>query len=334
MSDSPLISVLIPVRNGGDDFARCLTAIERQRVDDAVEIVVVDSGSIDQTIRVAREHGARVFEIPKDEFRHGRTRNVAAEHARGELLVFTTQDAFAERSDWLERLTAPLRAEETLAGVYGRQIAHKGSSPPEEFFLDFLYGSTPRVQRISHADDLSLRTTLFSNVSSAIPRSIWKRFPFDDDVFFAEDQEWARRVLLAGYALRYEPAAVVRHSHAYTVKTAFRRFFDLGANADRAFLAGSSSSTALREDSFRYGREELAWLIRTRRPQWIPYTACYELAKFLGLQLGARHRFFPLWAKRYFSAFPDIWDSPAAGSAQAASAQKTRKAAEPGSDSR
>jgi rhamnosyltransferase len=324
MPESPLISILIPVRNGGDDFGRCLAAIERQRIDGGVETVVADSGSTDHTVRVAREYGARVFEIPKEEFRHGRTRNVAAEQARGELLVFTTQDAFAKRPDWLEQLTAPFRSDETLAGVYGRQIAHEGASPPEQFFLDFLYGKEARVQRISDPDDLSLRTTLFSNVNSAIRRAIWKRFPFDDAVFFAEDQEWARRVLLAGYALRYEPAAVVRHSHAYTVRSAFKRFFDLGANADRAFLAGSSSPTALRQDALRYGREELAWLIRTRRPHWIPYTACYELAKFVGLQLGARHRLLPLWAKRWFSAFPEVWAGPTVGSAPPESLRQGR----------
>jgi rhamnosyltransferase len=147
-------------------------------------------------------------------------------------------------------------------------------------------------------------------------RSVWTEFPFDDNVFFAEDQEWGRRVLMAGYGLRYEPAAIVRHSHAYTVRSAFKRFFDLGANADRAFLAGgSSSSSALRQDALRYGREELSWLVRTGRAHWIPYTVIYEFAKFLGLELGARHRFLPMPVKRAFSAFPDIWNrtDPATG---------------------
>ena len=86
-------------------------------------------------------------------------------------------------------------------------------------------------------------------------------FPFADDLFFAEDQDWARRVLLAGYGIRYEPAAAVRHSHTYTVTTAFKRFFDTGASAERGFLAGGSgSSRVLRREALRYAREELAWL--------------------------------------------------------------------------
>jgi rhamnosyltransferase len=153
-----------------------------------------------------------------------------------------------------------------------------------------------------------MRTTLFSNVNSAIRRDVWERFPFADDLFFSEDQDWARRVLLAGYAIAYEPQAAVRHSHAYTVRSALKRFFDTGASAERGFLAGgSASSGVLRREALRYAREELAWLSRTGRRRWIPYAAAYELAKFLGLQLGARHRRLPLWAKRRLSFYPDYW---------------------------
>jgi rhamnosyltransferase len=234
---------------------------------------------------------------------------LAAEHARGEVLVFTTQDAFAENDRWLERLCAPLRADESLAGVYGRQIPHADAAPPERFFLEYLYGSEPRVQRVADAAELSLRTTLFSNVNSAMHRRLWMEFPFADDLYFLEDQDWSRRVLLAGYGIRYEPEASVRHSHAYTVRAAFKRFFDTGASAERGFLAGgSNSSRVLVREAFRYAGEELAWLVRTGHGRWIPHAAVYELAKFVGLQLGAQHRRLPLWLKRRCSSLPAYWD--------------------------
>jgi GT2 family glycosyltransferase len=308
-----VISVVIPVMDGGEDLRRCLDAIERQRVDQPVELLVVDNASTDGSPELARSRGARVLEIGRSEFLHGATRNLAAEQAAGDVLVFTTQDAYAHGDDWLKRLTGALHADETLAGVYGRQVPHDDASPPERFFLDFLYGPEPRVQRAGGPEELSLRTTLFSNVNSAIRRDVWERFPFADDLFFAEDQEWARRVLLAGYGIAYEPQAVVRHSHAYTVGSALKRFFDTGASAERGFLAGGSpSSGVLRREALRYAQEELAWLARTGRRRWIPYTAVYELAKFVGLQLGARHRRLPLWAKRRLSFYPDYWQERAA----------------------
>jgi GT2 family glycosyltransferase len=293
-----MISVVLLVKDGGDDLLRCLEGIEKQRVDADVETIVIDSGSQDDSVAVARARGAQVHEIGSREFRHGATRNLGAERSRGDVLVFTSQDAYAERVDWLERLTAPLREEEELAAVYGRQVPHPDATPPERFFLDFLYGPEGREQRADTAEALSMRTTLFSNVNSAIRRGLWKRFPFADDLEFAEDQDWARRVLLAGYRIRYEPEAVVRHSHAYTIRTAFKRFFDSGASAERGYLAGGRPATrVLLQEAARYGRDELRWLSTTGQVRWVPYTAAYELAKFAGLQLGAHHRRLPSWLK-------------------------------------
>ena len=49
--------------------------------------------------------------------------------------------------------------------------ARRGS-PPERYFLDFLYGPEPRVQRVDGPTDVNFETTLFSNVNSAIPRAL------------------------------------------------------------------------------------------------------------------------------------------------------------------
>jgi rhamnosyltransferase len=303
-----VISVIIPVKDGGDELRRCLDAIGSQQASEQVETVVVDSGSTDGSVDLARSRNAKVVEVEASSFLHGATRNLGAEAARGDLLVFTTQDAHAEDEGWLERLCAPLRSDEELAGVYGRQVPHADAIPPERFLLGFLYGPAPRVQRATDPGELSFWTTLFSNSNSALKRSVWERFPFADDIFWAEDQDWARRVLLAGYAIRYEPEAVVRHSHTNKLITAFKRGFDTGASAGRGFLAGGSSSSAVfRREALRYARRELAWLVRTGQHRWIPYTAVYELAKFGGAQLGARHERLPAWLKRRCSTLPAHW---------------------------
>ena len=178
---------------------------------------------------------------------------------------------------------------------------------PERYFLDFLYGSEPRVQRISGPDDLTMDATLFSNVNAAIPRAIWEEFPFADDLIMSEDQEWSRRVLAAGYELVYEPAAAVFHSHTYTISTAFKRFFDSGVSAERSYASVRSGSGALRRAGARYVRGEIEWLWRTGKRRWIPYAAAYELAKFSGLQLGRRHRLLPTGLNRRLSALPSYW---------------------------
>lgn len=303
-----MISVVIPVKDGGSDLERCLQGVRSQNVHEEVEVVVVDSGSSDASVELARGFGATIREIPPHEFSHGASRNLGASVASGDVLVFISQDAYAVDERWLERLTAPLRADPHVAGVYGRQLPHEGATPPERYFLDFLYGGVPRRQAALRVGELTMETTLFSNVNSAMPRSVWQQFPFVEDIIMSEDQDWCRRVLLAGFVVVYEPAAAVRHSHDYTLAAAFRRFFDSGASADRAYLAGDrAASRALRAAALRYARGELSWLWRTGQRRWIPYTALYELTKFAGLLLGANHGRLPRAAKRRLSALPGFW---------------------------
>lgn len=304
-----MISVVVPVKDGGDDLVRCLDAIGTQDVDDEVEVVVVDSGSTDGSGHRARELGARVHTIPPGRFDHGGTRNLGAELARGEILVFTTQDAHAADGGWLRALTEPLVRDATVAGVYGRQLPHSDASPPERYFLDFLYGPEPRRQRLDTASALSFEQTLFSNVNSAIPRRVWEQHRFADDIVMSEDQEWSRRVLLAGLTIVYEPRAVVHHSHAYSLAGAFRRFFDSGASADRSYVGGEAAGRrALRRAAVRYARGEVAWLWSSGQRRWIPYAALYEGAKLAGLALGRHHRFVPMRLKRQLSGLPSYWD--------------------------
>ena len=278
-----MISVVIPVKDGGLDLVRCLEAIARQQVEEEVEVVIVDSGSSDGSVERARRLGARVHEILPQEFSHGGARNLGAELAAGDVVVFTSQDAYAADENWLAALVAPLRERDDVAGVYGRQLPHASAIPSERYFLDFLYGPKPRTQRLTGPDRLSFEATLFSNVNSAVPRAVLERYPLAADVIMSEDQEWSRRVLEAGLVIVYEPRAAVRHSHAYTIAGAFRRFFDSGVSADRAYVSESPASRiALRQAGARYAQGEIKWLWRTGRRRWLPYAAVYESAKFAG----------------------------------------------------
>ena len=283
-----MISIVIPVKNGGDDLRRCLSGIAAQRVEDDVEVVVVDSGSTDGSAELAESHRARVHRIPPAEFNHGGTRNLGAELARGDVLVFTSQDAHAEDGDWLARLVAPLD-DAQVAGAYGRQVAHEGAKPPERFFLDYLYGPEPRTQRAVDEAELSMATTLFSNVNSAIRRDVFDRFRFVDNINMSEDQEWSRRVLLAGYAITYEPRAVVRHSHDYGIRTAFWRFYESGLSARRSYAPGGRSLGVVARTSVGYARAEVRWLRERGLLWWLPYVAVYEGAKAAGLVTGTLH---------------------------------------------
>ena len=303
-----MISVIIPTWNGAADLEACLSAIERQVIGDAVEILVTDSSSTDDTVAVARRHGADVTVIPKADFDHAGTRNAAVRRSKGEILVFLSQDAIPASDAWLARLVARLRDDPKVAGVYGRQLPKPGCLPAEAYFLGFLYGSEPRTQRAATQADLTMDTTLFSNANSAVRRDVWEVHQFPERLIMSEDQHWARRVLLDGWEIRYEPTAAVLHSHVYSLVGAFRRFFDSGASAADTYLTGGSTAVgALRTNAVAYARGEVAHLARARSLRSLPYTIAYEGSKLAGLQLGRRHRRLPSWLVRRFSASPAHW---------------------------
>lgn len=319
-----MLSVIFAVKDGGIAFVECLRAVREQVTDEPVEIVVVDSGSADGSPDAARAAGATVTTIPPQSFSHGRSRNLGAREAQGETFVFLSQDAVPTDERWLQRLVAPLRVDDALAGVYGRQLPNDDAIPPETYFLTFLYGAESRRQRARHDGELSMATTLFSNVNAAMPRRMWERFPFAENIIMSEDQEWSRRVLLAGYAVAYEPAAAVRHSHTYTLTEAFRRFFDSGVSAERAYMAGRRhSSRVLRHTAIRYALGEIAWLCRSGQARWIPYAALYESSKMLGLLAGTHHEHLPAALTRRMSALPGACLPQGASAAAAAAAARS-----------
>jgi len=102
-----LVNVVIPTKDAGEQFRQTLSAISSQRTGHEVEVLVIDSGSDDGTVALAREFGAEVIEIETDEFHHARTRNLGARRADGDVVVFTVQDAVPLNDNWLASLVGP-----------------------------------------------------------------------------------------------------------------------------------------------------------------------------------------------------------------------------------
>ena len=271
---------------------------------------MIDSSSTDGSAELARSRGARVQVIAQADFRHGSARNLGAELARGEVLVFTTQDAYPVDDHWLATLCRPFdrEGERRRRSTAGNSRTTTRGRPNATFSTSST--GRPLARKPPRAtSELSMEATLFSNVNSAIRRSVWDGFRFADDIIMSEDQEWSARVLLAGWKVLYEPRAAVRHSHVYTVRSAFTRFFDSGVSAERTYLAGARpSARVLRRAALRYGVGEVEWLWRSGQRRWIPYAAVYETSKFLGLELGVHHRRLPIWLKQRVSAQPRYWE--------------------------
>ncbi len=233
----PLVSVIVVARDEEWNIRQCLSGVVSQKVDFTFEILVIDSGSKDRTVEVARSFGARVMEIPPSSFQHGRTRQEASEEAGGKLLVYIVADAAPANEYWLARLVGPLMEDEAVAGSFSRQLPREGAGVLEAMKIKHRVsaGEERKVRRISADLDFwslspeeRLRFCEFDDVSCCRRKSVLKEHPIPS-VDWAEDLLWSREVLLAGYKIVYEPKSIVRHSHTDTLSHAFcRGYLDQG----------------------------------------------------------------------------------------------------------
>lgn len=298
------VSIIIPTKNAGEGFAQTLEMIYAQNYGDGFEVIIIDSGSADQTLEIARRYLTKIYAIKPEEFGHGRTRNLGAKLAAGQYLVFTTGDAVPATEKWLANLIRNF-ADAEVAGVYGRQIPRQGINPMEYFFLTSKYPSQRAVkQALDGKTDID--TIFFSDVNSALRREIWEKYPFDDRAISGEDQIWSRQILKRGYKTIYDPEAAVYHSHDFGLKGVFQKYFDCGISYGW-FAAEEYASGRFISQGLKYVKQELQFLIGNGHTKWLPYAILYDLAKFFGVSLGKNERYLPLSFKKLLSSNGYYW---------------------------
>ena len=216
---APKASVVILTFNAGPGLGDLLGRLAAQRTDFEYEVLVVASGSKDGTPELARRHGAAVHRIPHEDFDHGAARNLGASPAAGEYVAFVVQDALPVDDSWLAAMIEDLDRDAAVAGVYGRQIPHPGSSPLARALVNDWPTAAlerreqyagPRYRDLPPAARRSLAA--FDNVSSCVRRSVWESIPFERTPF-GEDLRWGKNAGERGHKLVYEPRSVVLHSH-------------------------------------------------------------------------------------------------------------------------
>ena len=227
------VSIVIPTLNGGEDFNKCLTSIYSQKVDFHFEVIVIDSGSTDETVFVAKEFPVRLYQIDKKEFNHGLTRNKGIGLSKGELVVLITQDAIPANEYWLQSLIKPFSEDAMVAGVYARQIPREDADVLTKKRLNrWLTGRMERdvkyiTDKASYDKLPPIQKYMFCNfddVCSCVKRSVWKRIPFEETTF-AEDLVWSKKVIEGGFKIVYEPSAAVIHSHNRSVFYEYNRIY-------------------------------------------------------------------------------------------------------------
>jgi rhamnosyltransferase len=282
---SASISVVVPTLDGGPLFVHLCAHLRLLRERLGVEVLVIDSGSGDGTPEHAERAGLRVHRITRQEFGHGRTRNLGVRMAAGGVVCFLTQDVLPVTPDWPLRLAAAL-GEANVAGAYGRQVP-RDASTMEMFFVSLNYPAAPlRFDPDPQRHHPRPGRVLFSNAFSAVRRDVAMRIPFVDDVPVSEDQAWALQVLEGGMSIVYEPRAEALHAHRYSLRGLFRRTFLVGQALSRI---GIDRGATLAE-SARFLAGEVGYFVRQGHAHRLPQLLAYELVRWAGFQAGRRSR--------------------------------------------
>ncbi|HEY8381978.1 MAG TPA: glycosyltransferase [Microvirga sp.] len=232
------VSVVIPTYNAGAEFYWLLRKLRAQRGLGSVEIVVVDSGSSDGTVEQARKAGCRVVQIDKSQFSHSYARNLGAQHASGDLLLFTVQDAYPIGDYWLHTLARCLRnpdAQTQLAAVSCAEFPRTDSELLYNALIDTHYRflgcrDRDRVGAFTGESNEALRSQgQLSDVACMIERSTFERYFYHGR--YAEDLTLGVRLIRDGQRIGMLSSVKVIHSHNRPKGYYVRRIF-----VDVAFL--------------------------------------------------------------------------------------------------
>jgi len=312
----PEVSIIILTKNAQQYLDEILLAIYDQITDYSFEVIIVDSGSTDRTHQIADKYPVRLHSIQPSDFSHGLTRNLGGElsHPDSQYLVYLTHDA-TPTENWLNNLIRPFEQDENIAGVFSRHIPRPDCNPSlmRQITEDWPQAGTMErvIKRIDDPLDFEQRKghyVYFANTSSCLRRSVWDTYPFAE-VDFAEDMDWAERVLLAGYTLIYEPGSAVLHSHNYPLIEHCRQNFD-HARAMRERLG----------DSFQPPTSKIS--------RWLPSFIFFKVVQ-KDLKVFWNKSEWPIVGKLYWTLYSVLWHgAESCGYSLAASPKKVSDFAE------
>ncbi|CAI3549379.1 glycosyltransferase family 2 protein [Clostridium neonatale] len=278
------ISIICPIYNGQKYIENLNSSILKQKLntDFILEILYVVTKSIDESENILKKLNCNYTLIEPKDFSHSKTREMMAEKATGDIIVFISQDIKIKNNIWLKNLITPIINGECEAS-FSRQICENNSI--EKYTREKNY---PEVSRIVSKEDIEkygLLTFFYSDASSAVRTKIYRELNAYDgkDMPTNEDMYFAHKLIHVGYRIKYCADSEIYHSHEFTFRQLYNRYYDTGIffkqNPYFKKYKGNESGFALAKYVFKRSLKEKIIKVLLNL---LPNFGIRFIAKFLG----------------------------------------------------
>lgn len=280
------IEVICPLYNAEKYILDLDANIKKQKNVDLKKISYVLTESSDNTENLLKNINATYSKLKKKDFSHSTARENVAMKSEADILVFISQDIEIKNEDWLEKLVKPIVDNESEAS-YSRQVTKYNNI--EKYTREKNYPDTSFINTKENLKEKGLKTFFFSDASSAIKTSIFKELNGYDGkrLVINEDMYIAYKIIMKGYRIKYCSDSIVYHSHKFTFKELYKRYYDTGV-----FFKENSY---IDEFGTNKAGGSLAIYILKRAIQERNIKALLEflpnmLARFIGMKMGKKNK--------------------------------------------
>ena len=300
-----MITIIIPTFNAQNYMPKLLDAIQGQSLKE-YELLIIDSSSKDKTVEISQKYTDNVVVIPQSEFDHGGTRTKAAKIAKGDILIFLTQDALPYDDMTLENILKVFD-DKKVAAAYGRQLSYEDTTLFGKHLRMFNYKETSYIRDKNDIKTYGLKTAFLSDSFAAYRKSALERIRwFKNGLILGEDTYAGAKMVLDGDKIAYVSDAKVYHSHSYSLIQEFKRYFDIGVfHHDESWILSSFGKAE--GEGLKYIKSELTYLFGHGAWYLLPEFFARNGMKYIGYKMGQKHEKIPLWLIKKLSMHHRWW---------------------------
>jgi len=219
------VLTFIPTLNAEEFISDQIRMLKKQSI--KTDIFIVDSGSEDNTLQILQKEKINYKEILKTEFNHALTRNEVLKYKDYDYYLFLTQDAVPCNEFMIENMLKKFN-NDMVKIVYSRQIPYSFSDDIERFAREYNYPKQNIIKTFNNIKKMGIKTFFTSNSCCMYDAKYFQRKKGFNKTNVSEDMEFAYRCIMDGYAVVYAADSTVCHSHVYSLKDLYKRYFEIG----------------------------------------------------------------------------------------------------------